>query len=780
MKKVVILFLAVGLSGLYSVPPNSVFGQQQPKLAPARPVTSAPKVAQFVEKSWPRSFTTASGANVVLHQPQIASWDDQKHLIGYAAISYLAGGETEKPALGTIKMETDTQVSTTERMVKFTTVRITEANFQSLAKEQTRELVTEIEKTIPDEDRLISLDRVLTSIDKSQIIPKNAKDIKADPPTIFFSKTAAILLNIDGTPIWSPIKENDLKFAVNTNWDLFLHAPTNTYYLRNENTWLKASDINGPWAAAEKLPSSFKKLPNEENWTEVRESARVNVIGPLPKVFVSTQPAELIALRGEPIYQPVGGTGTKLLWVSNTDSDVFRLGETGPVYYLVAGRWFSSPSFNGPWTFATPNLPDVFKKIPLEHPRSRVLAAVPGTEQAYEAVLFSTIPQTARVNKKEVKAPEVMYNGNPEYAPIEGTSLARAVNTDKDIIKVGDVYYMCFDGVWFMGRSPNGPWAVADSLPKEIYEIPASSQAHNVTYVTVQDENKEDDWVEFAAVAGYTGMMVGWGCSMWGTGWYYPPYYWYGGYYPIYYPPLRTFGYGSWYNPLTGFYGSAGRIYGPYGGIGFGARYNPSTGTYARGAMAWGPYGARGAAQIFNPRTGTIASTRQGSNVFGSWGSTSVIRGDQWAQTKRFTNAATGNTTRITRTDQGAMIRRKGEDGSGFIGKGQDNVYAGKDGNVYRRDENGNWSKWDNGSWNNVQKPDKVQPLNDKARDKAAKKMDTSTFDGLQRDSAKRSEGNNRAKDYSTYKSRGGGNAGSYRGGGGGFRGGGFRGGGRR
>ena len=52
--------------------------------------------------------------------------------------------------------------------------------------------------------------------------------------------------------------------------------------------------------------------------------------------------------------------------------------------------------------------------------------------------------------------------------------------------------------------------------------------------------------------AGYTGMMIGWGCAVWGTGWYYPPYYWYGGYYPIYYPYWRTYGYGSWYNPYTG------------------------------------------------------------------------------------------------------------------------------------------------------------------------------------------------------------------------------------
>ena len=84
----------------------------------------------------------------------------------------------------------------------------------------------------------------------------------------------------------------------------------------------------------------------------------------------------MILLAGEPKYQPVAGTS--LLWVSNTESDVFRLGPKGDVYFLVAGRWFSAPDFTGPWTFATPKLPDDFQKIPLEHPRSRVLASVPG------------------------------------------------------------------------------------------------------------------------------------------------------------------------------------------------------------------------------------------------------------------------------------------------------------------------------------------------------------------------------------------------------------------
>ena len=765
-------------------------------------ITSSVLAQQAQDRGWPRGYNLPSEAQIVLFQPQIASWDDQKHAVALAAVSYVAKDAT-KPVIGTIKIETDTQVSLEQRLVKFSTLKITEANFESLSKEQTAEIVKAIEKNIPEEDRIIALDRVLAYVDKSTIRPKNVAGIKSDPPKIYLSQTPALLVSFDGEPIWSPIKENELKFAVNTNWDVFQHGPTGMYYLRNDTTWLRAAQLTGPWSRAGKLPESFNKLPQDDNWKDVRANLPGAVIKTLPSVYVTTDPSEMILIEGQPKYVPV--PGTQLLWVSNTESDLFRLGKDGPFFYLVTGRWFKAPAISGPWTFATPELPEDFKHISLEHPRSRVLASVPGTQQAAEAVLLAQVPQIARVNKKEIKAPDVNYNGDPEYEPIQGLPIQRAKNTDKEIIKVGEMYYMCYQGVWFQAGEPKGPWTIASHVPDEVYQIPASSPAHSVTYVTVeQDDDENDDWVTYAAYAGYTGVMVGWGCAVWGTGWYYPPYYWYGGYYPIYYPYWRTYGYGSWYNPYTGRYGTAGRIYGPYGGVGFGARYNPGTGTYSRGAFAYGPYGARGAAQAYNPRTGTYAQTRQGSGVYGSWGSTQVQRGDDWVNTKRFTNSS-GNTTRVTRGDQGGMISRRGPDGGGFVGSNGDNVYAGRDGNVYRRDQNGNWSKWENGKWNSANRPEhnssaRDSMMNDRARaqdrqnrrDNATgeragqpslrnNQMDPSTMRSLERDRAARREGAQRTRDYGSY-SRGSTNrsAGSYRGGGFSRGGGGFRGGGRR
>ena len=142
----------------------------------AKPATGAPAAAkpaaapQPHDGGWPRGYVTASGAKIVVYQPQVASWDDQKHAVVYAAVSHDTGAP--KPALGSLKLEADTKVSVAERLVNFSDFKITEANFPTLTKERISEVVAEIEKAIPHDDRVIGLDRVLASVDSSQIIPK--------------------------------------------------------------------------------------------------------------------------------------------------------------------------------------------------------------------------------------------------------------------------------------------------------------------------------------------------------------------------------------------------------------------------------------------------------------------------------------------------------------------------------------------------------------------------------------------------------------------------------
>src|SRR5207237_8808298 len=107
------------------------------------------------------------------------------------------------------------------------------------------------------------------------------------------------------------------------------------------------------------------------------------------------------------------------------------------------------------------------------------------------------------------KGPEqgkVPYTGDPECKPSEGISTEYATNTADKVIKVGDVYYLCLQGVWFMSPSATGPWTTANSVPKEIYTIPPSSPVYNVTYVT--QSTTSEGTVQSSYTAGYLGTFI--------------------------------------------------------------------------------------------------------------------------------------------------------------------------------------------------------------------------------------------------------------------------------
>ena len=204
-----------------------------------------------------------------------------------------------------------------------------------------------------------------------------------------------------------------------------------------------------------------------------------------------------------------------------------------------------------------------------------------------------------------------------------------------------------------------------------------------------------------------------------------------------------------------------------------GSRYNPRTGTYSRGAVAYGPYNARAAGQAYNPRTGAYGATRQGANVYGSWGTTAVQRGDQWAATSRTTNNATGVTTRRTQTSEGSAVSRTGPAGHRTTVGASDSgdLYAGRDGNVYKKDQGGSWQSYNNGGWNNVQQPTTQQ--RERAQEAGAQVRGTTGTGAptgqLNADSTARAQGTQRTSDASRASSSTA-RTGSYRPSGGGAR----------
>ena len=78
-----------------------------PKASPGAPAT-APAAPPPVDGGWPRAYATPEGGKIIVYQPQVASWDQQKRMVAYSAVSFEPKGAA-KPNLGSLKIEADTK-----------------------------------------------------------------------------------------------------------------------------------------------------------------------------------------------------------------------------------------------------------------------------------------------------------------------------------------------------------------------------------------------------------------------------------------------------------------------------------------------------------------------------------------------------------------------------------------------------------------------------------------------------------------------------------------------
>ncbi len=738
-------------------------------------------VAMAQDPGWPRQIKTASGT-LVYYQPQVDEWKAFTDISGRMAFSLTP--TNGKQVVGVLEMQGHTDVDNENKMVTITGLKVTKTYFPALDAGAAAQMDSMV-RTFLSSTVVMSLQRLVACVPKPET--SAGVPVNNDPPEIVTSFGPAILVTIDGMPALAAIPKTDMEFVVNTTWPLFFDKSKSTYYLLIDQQWATANSLDGPWSPAAKLPSDMAKVAEDSEWTALRKVIPPPIVpnATLPQIFQSSKPAEIILFDGKPVYSKI--PGTQLLYATNTASYLFLDAMTNQYYYLTGGRWFRAGSLQGPWNYATNDLPADFARIPSIDPASIVLSSVPGTEEAKDSVLLARIPTAMLVNTSTAAAAiKVTYGGEPNFEPITGTTLSYATNTQDKVIKVGDVYYLCFQGVWFMSTMPVGPWTVASSVPQVIYTIPATSPVYNVTYVTQVSVNSGT--VQSSYTAGYLGaFVVGVGAGAIianGTGYYYPAYIYHPPYgYPMYYPYPATYGaYGAYgtsahYNAATGAYGVSQTVSGPYGTATRGAAYNPYTGTSARGATASTPYGSRSVGQAYNPYTGNYAATSQGSSPKAQWGSSVVSNGNQSATAQHYSTDK--GTVASAQTSSGAKAAGTSTAlGSSTVAKSSDgNMYATHDGNVYKKTGSG-WQSYDsNGNWNSVDKPTQPAAQQEKSEQPrpASAGASSSQSQSMQQEEENRQRGAQQSQRFEQSRGGGGSGGGGERSGGGGFGGGGRR-----
>jgi hypothetical protein len=515
-------------------------------------------VAQGSKDKWPKRFEHPKGT-VVMYQPQLEDFKDDK-LTARAAVS-VKTKQMNTPLFGAVWLVAQVAVDRDTRMATIGQVKVTEVKFPDAKPEQLEKLTTFLNTEMANWSIPISLDRLLAALEVVEKAQAGDQGLKNEPPKIFFATHPTVLVLLDGDPKLMTVPKSPLMRVANTPFIMLYDPPAKTYYLRGGNDWLAAASLTGPWKDAEPPPPSLKALEEEiqkvEKTKDKAAARKVEAKGDkMPAVLVSTVPAELLATQGEPQYTPIAGTN--LLYVSNTENNIFMDTSSQEYYALLSGRWFKTKALaDGPWTYVAPNqLPADFGKIPENSVKGFVLVNVAGTAQAKEAVLDNTIPQTAAIDRKKATT-KVEYAGTPKFEKIAGTDLEYAVNTGKSVFKEGTKYYAVDQGVWYEADSPDGPWQVSVSPPKQVDQIPASNPNYNAKYVKVYDST--DDTVTVGYTPGYTGSYVDNGTVVYGTGYSYPGY----SSPEAYIPAAATYGYAAAYDPYAGSWGYQTPYYNP-------------------------------------------------------------------------------------------------------------------------------------------------------------------------------------------------------------------------
>ena len=493
---------------------------------------------------WPKEIAIPEG-KVVIYQPQPEELNGNR-LKSRSAVSVHVK-DAVQPVFGVVWVDTRINTDRSSRLAVTSDIKVTDIRFPNQKEEHITRLKELLEEEIPKWEIEVDMDRLVASLDMAEKRKVAAEKINTDPPKILFVTEPSVLISIDGEPKLQQIENSDLMRVINTPYTLLLSTGDKKYYLyADKDAWYTADDIKGDWKQAASVPAGVAALtPKADPNGEGDTPAGLEPIepGPPPKVVVATEPTELIACTGEPEYTPI--SGTDLLYMSNTDSDVLMNIMDKKYYVLLSGRWYSSSKLEGPWTYVPgENLPADFAKIPEDSQMGTVLYAVPGTDIAREAVLDAHIPQTATVDPKKAIL-NVDYDGEPKFEKIKGTTMSYAVNTATPVVELDKQYYACDQAIWFTAEDPMGPWKVATSVPEEIYSIPPDCPIYNVTFVRVYESTPDVVYVGYTP--GYTNTYVYHNTIVYGTGYYWPG--WYGYYY---YPRPATWGFHVRWNPWSG------------------------------------------------------------------------------------------------------------------------------------------------------------------------------------------------------------------------------------
>jgi hypothetical protein len=202
-----------------------------------------------------------------------------------------------------------------------------------------------------------------------------------------------------------------------------------------------------------------------------------------PAIILSTQPAVLVSIDGEPVLRPAEGEPW-LKRIINTRALILRDDQDGVYYIALMGGWVVAPFLDSPWRFATTvpaELSRLRDRLAEENKIDPLVGRADENGNAPPQLTPEFVPRIYIVNQPT----ELLQTaGEPEFAPVEGTRLLYVSNSGNDIFlnTADQSYFIRLSGRWFRSESLDGQWEYVEGtrLPRDFSQIPASSPVARV------------------------------------------------------------------------------------------------------------------------------------------------------------------------------------------------------------------------------------------------------------------------------------------------------------
>jgi hypothetical protein len=181
-------------------------------------------------------------------------------------------------------------------------------------------------------------------------------------PRIFFAEAPALLIQIDGEPVYRHIEGTTLDRLVNTQ-AVIVRDHAGIHYLKILDGWMEAYGLTGRWSVSGVSPLAFNQdsLPGFNEGPQTGSASAAAALesskpfddpDPMlhanpPAIYVAAKPSVLIMTDGPSRYESI--PGTSLQHLVNTTTTVFKEPTDEELYVLVMDRWFRAWTTDGPW-----------------------------------------------------------------------------------------------------------------------------------------------------------------------------------------------------------------------------------------------------------------------------------------------------------------------------------------------------------------------------------------------------------------------------------------------